>query len=310
MFKEKIMDKVKIESFISIIETGSITNAAEKLYISQSTLSDRLSSLEEELGTRLIQRGPGNKKIALTEKGIEFLDFSTRFLELNQEVDDWKENRERGQLRISAPQSVNSYLFYDFYKEYLEATQHHLDISSHWNRTIHNMVYSFNTDIGVVSRPYQSNQVNTEKLIEEPLKVIYDNRYADYGDLKELEKRNQIHIGWGPTYEEWYNQHWDINESPKVSLDSPELLIRYLETPSAWAIVPLCVYNKLVDENKYIEEVEKDLPVKRILYVIYQKGVSDARNQIIEEFISNLYRYILDMETQDLCKVLMEKPVS
>ena len=304
------MDKDKIESFISIVETGSITNAAEKLYISQSTLSDRLSSLEKELDTRLIQRGPGNKKLKLTEKGIEFLDFSARYLELNQEIDDWKENRERGQLRISAPQSVNSYLFDDFYKNYLERTQNHLDISSHWNRTVHNMVYSFNTDIGIVSRPYQSNQVITKELIEEPLKVIYDTRYADYSQLKKAEKKNQIYIGWGPTYEEWYNKHWNPNESPRVSLDSPELLMRYLETPEAWAIVPLCVYEQLVSENDYIKEIERELPIKRILYVSYQRGVSNARNKIIEEFISNLYHHIFDMENQGRCKVLMDKPGS
>src|SRR5699024_11477477 len=87
-----------------------------------------------------------------------------------------KQNRQRLQLKISAPQSVNAYLFRNFYKKYLEKDQHHLEISSHWNRTIYNMVYSSDTDIGIVSRPYQSKQVITEALIEEPLFVIYDKR--------------------------------------------------------------------------------------------------------------------------------------
>lgn len=302
------MDYNKIESFMSIVETGSITNAADKLYVSQSTLSDRLSSLEEELGTRLIQRGPGNKKLTLTEKGVEFLDFSARYLELNKEIEAWKENRERFQLKISAPQSVNSYLFRNFYKNFFESTQHHLNISSHWNRTVHNLVYSFNTDIGIVSRPYQSKQVITKSLLEEPLKVIYDSRYADYQDLKELKKRNQIYISWGPEYEEWYRKHWDPNESPKVSLDSPELLIHYLESDQAWAVVPLCIYNKLVSENNYIVELEKDLPIKRTLYMIYQRGVSDVRNRLIDEFILDLYDYVGAMEDEGLCRVLLEDP--
>jgi len=308
MFKELNMDQNKIESFISIVETGSITGAAEKLYISQSTLSDRLVALEEELETRLIHRGPGNKKLELTEKGVDFLDFAARYLELNKEIDDWKQNRQRLQLKISAPQSVNTYLFRDFYKVYLENEKHHLDISSHWNRTIYNMVYSFDTDIGIVSRPYQSKQIMTESLLEEPLFVIYDSRYANYTHLKQLEKKNQIYIGWGPAYEDWYNQHWDPNKLPKVTLDSPELLMSYLESKNTWAIVPLCMYKTLNCHNKYIKEVEHDLPLKRVLYMIYQKGVSDSRNQMIENYLQDLYHYILKMENNGSCKALMEKP--
>ena len=42
--------------------------------------------------------------------------------------------------------------------------------------------------------------------------------------------------------------------------------------------------------------------------MIYQKGVSDARNQIIETFIQDLYYYVLNMEAEGLCKVLMKEP--
>lgn len=307
MFKEVIMDYNKIESFISVVETGSITNAAEKLFISQSTLSDRLAALEEELNTRLILRGPGNKKIELTEKGVEFLDFAARYLELNKEIEDWKRDEQRTNLKISAPQSINTHLFKNFYKKYLNNAQHHLNISSHWNRTIYNRVYSFETDIGIVSRPYQSKQIIMERLIEEPLMVIYDERFAKYDSLKQLEKKNQIYIGWGPTYEEWYNGHWDPKEAPRVSLDSPELLESYLESTDAWAIVPLCIFNQIVKNNKFVREVEENLPIKRILYLIYQKGVSEIRNKMIEEFIKDLYQYVLKMEVDGLCKVIMKK---
>lgn len=302
------MDHNKIESFVSIVETGSITSAAEKLYISQSTLSDRLVALEEELGTRLILRGPGNKKLELTEKGVDFLDFAARYLELNQEIEDWKLDRQRSHLKVSAPQSVNAYLFRDFYKGYLDKDLYHFDISSHWNRTIYNMVYSFDADVGIVSRPYQSKQVTTEALIEEPLMVIYDTRFSDYSKIQQLEKKDEIYIGWGPAYEDWYNQHWEPNDASKITIDVPELLIDYLEADGAWAIVPLCVYNQLTKKNYYIKQVEKDLPIKRILYLIYQKGASNFRNQNIEQFILDLYTHIQEMEKQGLCTVLMEKP--
>ena len=302
------MDFNKIESFISIVETGSITHAAEKLYISQSTLSDRLAALEEELGTQLILRGPGNRKLELTAKGVEFLDFATRYIDLNNEIEEWKRDEQRSHLKIGAPQSINTHLFKNFYKQYLNSKQHHLDISSHWNRTIYNRVFSFETDIGIVSRPYQSKQLITERLIEEPLILIYDERYAAYSDIKQLEKRNQVYIGWGPAYEEWYNSQWASEDTPLVTLDSPELLEAYLNTEQAWAIVPLCIYNEIIHTNPFIKEIEITQPIKRILYIIYQKGSSEARNQMIEAFIADLYEYVLEMEKNGQYKVLMTQP--
>lgn len=306
MIKEDYMDYNKIESFVSIVETGSITKAAEKLFISQSTLSDRLVALERELDAQLIVRGPGNKQLELTKKGVDFLDFAARYLELSKEIEDWKSDEQRTYLKISAPQSVNSHLFKAFYKSYLQSDHLHFDISSHWNRTIYNRVLSFETDIGIVSRPYQSKRIAIEHLIEEPLLLIFDKRYAKYSKVSQLEKKNLIYIGWGPAYEGWYNSHWDPNEAPKISLDSPELLESYLQSNQAWTIVPLCIYNKIIAENKYIITMDTDVPIKRILYLIYQKGVSDTRNQLIEEFIEDLYQYTLNMETKGLCSVLMD----
>lgn len=300
------MDFNKIEAFINIVENGSITNAAEKLFISQSTLSDRLNSLETDLGTRLIRRGPGIKKLELTEKGVVFLDFAARYLELNNEIEEWKRNEQRLHIKIGAPQSINTHLFKHFYKKYISDGQFHLDISSHWNRTIYNRVSSFELDIGIVSRPYQSKQIVTERLLEEPLKVIYNNQYADYSEITMLEKQNQVYIGWGPAYEEWYNNQWDSKDAPLVTLDSPELLSEYLQTKNAWAIVPLCIFNEIINNNPNIVEIKTEQPIKRILYIIYQKGISENRNIIIEDFIKNLYMYVLEMENLNLCKVLMQ----
>ena len=48
----------EIKTFLEIVKYSSISKAAEKLYLTQSTVSHRLSVLEEELGVkRIIQIG-------------------------------------------------------------------------------------------------------------------------------------------------------------------------------------------------------------------------------------------------------------
>lgn len=48
-----------LHTFLVIVQEGSITRAAERLYLRQPTVSNALKRLEEQLGRRLIDRGPG-----------------------------------------------------------------------------------------------------------------------------------------------------------------------------------------------------------------------------------------------------------
>ena len=45
-----------MEAFLSILRNGSITAAADALFITQPALSRKLKSLEQELGVRLFER--------------------------------------------------------------------------------------------------------------------------------------------------------------------------------------------------------------------------------------------------------------
>ena len=294
------MNVNQINAFLSIVETNSLTKAAEKLYVSQSTLSVRMSSLEVELGIRLIQRRSGNKHLSLTEKGIAFLDYAARYVELEKEIGDWKQEKVLPQVKIGAPQSVNTYLFRDFYRQYLEAT-YHLHVSAHWNRTIYTMINAFHLDIGIVSRPYQSKQVTTVPLLDEPLLIVYDDRFAQYEDMAELNRGDQIYIGWGPAYKEWYHRHWDTTIPARMTLDSPELLMDYLTAPHTWAIVPLCVYQDIAEKNNHIQTLPTKSAVCRRLYVIYQFGQGEARNQKIRNFIEKLTTYTHELAAKNLC---------
>ena len=44
------MNQAEVDAFLAIVESGSLTRAAQKLYLTQSTLSSRLDCLEKELG--------------------------------------------------------------------------------------------------------------------------------------------------------------------------------------------------------------------------------------------------------------------
>jgi DNA-binding transcriptional LysR family regulator len=61
-----------VHAFIVVAEAGSISEAARRLGLSKSLISDRLTDLEQRLGARLIHRTSRN--LALTEDGLLFLE--------------------------------------------------------------------------------------------------------------------------------------------------------------------------------------------------------------------------------------------
>lgn len=61
------MDIKDLKYFIAVADNGSITKAAEQLYVTQPNLSRQLQKLEREAGKKLFERGA--RQITLTEAG-------------------------------------------------------------------------------------------------------------------------------------------------------------------------------------------------------------------------------------------------
>jgi DNA-binding transcriptional LysR family regulator len=72
-----------MRTFASVAELGSFTAASKKLGMSVSVVTRMVAQLEDELGTRLINRT--TRKLSLTDYGEEFFERSTRIL---AEVDE------------------------------------------------------------------------------------------------------------------------------------------------------------------------------------------------------------------------------
>ena len=95
-----------IAAFVAVADAGSISEAARRLGLSKSVVSERLVELERSLGARLLQRT--TRKVSATEDGLAFLERARRIV--RETVDAAADLAERrgalvGPLRISAPVS-------------------------------------------------------------------------------------------------------------------------------------------------------------------------------------------------------------
>lgn len=79
------MTFLQIEYFIEIVNCGSFTMAAEKLFITHQSLSVQIKALEKELGFSLFNRH-NRRSLALTESGEVLYEAWTDMLKINKEA--------------------------------------------------------------------------------------------------------------------------------------------------------------------------------------------------------------------------------
>src|SRR5438034_9330161 len=75
---------VQVEGFLEVARRGSVSRAAEALFITQPTLTARLQGLERELGTPLFLRTPHGMR--LTDAGRAWIPFAERALRALVEI--------------------------------------------------------------------------------------------------------------------------------------------------------------------------------------------------------------------------------
>ncbi|PWU12796.1 MAG: LysR family transcriptional regulator [Bdellovibrio sp.] len=80
-----MLNLYQLQSFVTVIAEGSMTGAADKLYLTQPAISQQIRNLEDELGVELLVRGV--RQIKPTLQGEILFDYAKRVLQLAQQAE-------------------------------------------------------------------------------------------------------------------------------------------------------------------------------------------------------------------------------
>ena len=101
------VDLYQIRYFLAIAETGNFTKAAERLFVSQPSLSAGIRKLEKELGVTLFERG--GRKVLLTTAGHFFLDKARNILtEYQDALHQLRGFKDRPTLKLGTLHTIRS----------------------------------------------------------------------------------------------------------------------------------------------------------------------------------------------------------
>jgi LysR family nitrogen assimilation transcriptional regulator len=106
------MELRQLRYFLAIVDNGSLSKAAARLYVAQSALSHQIAKLEGELGTTLLYRS--SKGVRITESGLAFYEHAQNILQqvVNSRsvVAQHAADTPVGTVTLGMPQSVSAVL--------------------------------------------------------------------------------------------------------------------------------------------------------------------------------------------------------
>jgi LysR family carnitine catabolism transcriptional activator len=151
----------QLHAFIAVAETGHFTRAAERLNLSQSSLSASVQRLEALLGVRLFERHTRGCK--LSEAGQALLDSAHRMVQEWSRIEtgaaDFRKFG-RGRLSVAAPTVQCALLLPPLLRDFqTEHPQVRVELHDVAEQEVHELVRTGVADLGVISQTAMRNEL-------------------------------------------------------------------------------------------------------------------------------------------------------
>lgn len=183
------MNTCILESFLTVVKHKSFTQAAEVLNVTQPTISNHISTLEEIYGIQLFRRV--GKSVVLTSAGRAFVAVAERLLEAHEEsvkeMAVFKDTEPFLRIGLTA-QSITYKLSGVLQKLYREFPEMHIRIDTHYRmEELVNAIKNKDVDFGFINIDSQPLYMNRMRLWEEKVYfVVSPKLYALHNESKNI----------------------------------------------------------------------------------------------------------------------------
>ena len=292
------MNNTDMETFWAVLEHGTLTAAAEALFITQPTLTNRIQALEAEVGAQLFHRGKGIRHAELTEAGQRFLPLAYRWQTLLEETKGVAETATREYLRIGAVFSTNQYILPAAYRRFLHRK---LPVAL-WVQTLPGTGYDGAQPVArrelemalMDGDSFYHPQLEMTPLCSEETVVACspDSPYGDVISPKELDPGNEIVVSWRKAVQDWRDHWFGLTAMPLLYADSMQAVNTFLGSEMMWAIVPVAAARTLEKEGRARICRLTDPPPDRVSYLMTRRGedLSDAAQLLLEDIRTEIQR--------------------
>lgn len=147
------MKLLQMKYFQTVCRYGSITKAAEELFVSQPTISFCIKELESEFGVRLFHRR--HNRLQLTVEGSYFLDKVNYILQSVDALAVQMKNmgNNRNHVKIAVPAMISTFLFPQIFNAYSKTyPEVELEMLETGSLQVRKLVDASSVDLGITIR--------------------------------------------------------------------------------------------------------------------------------------------------------------
>lgn len=213
------MDVELARTFLDIVRTGSFMAAAERLHLTQTTVTARIQNLEEQLDCKLFVRNRAGAK--LTDDGERFMGYASQL------VQTWDAARRHfplpagfnqllafgGEVSLSTPLMLN---WACRLKEDIPTHAAHIEVSD--GRILQEKLERGVLDAALVYRPEYWPGMQVEQIMEEKLIQI--------ASVEQPEP--YIYVDWGPSFRKQHDLALPEHANPALSFNLGPLALQYI----------------------------------------------------------------------------------
>lgn len=295
------MDFKQVEAFVFVAKYKSFSRAAEKLLLSQPTVSTHINTLEDNLGVKLFDRL--SKEVVLTEAGQLFFPYAVDMMDLRERShESIKEflNEISGNLRIGTSTIIAEYILPEVIKNFKETyAKTYFNFTVNNSQTIIQRIADGILDLAIVTRKIPKKDLEYKLFMKDRIVLaIYpghplykrDNVFVEE-ILKEDFIIREIGSGTRAAVENSLKQKgYDFDSlNSSASFATTHAVIQAVKSGLGIAFAS----ETAVDNKSSASEVKSvpitDLVVEKNIYIVYNKRKSTKK--LLKQFLGTLMAY-------------------
>jgi len=278
----------QLRLFVDLVRDQSFTKVAERNFITQPAVSLSIQKLEEELGTKLLERT--TRKVLVTEEGRILYTYARDILEKALEVKfilQERQDKMLGSIRLATVHSVGLYelpaSLKEFIRRYPEVNIH---VEYKLSDQVYHSVMDGDVDLGLVAYPEPRASVTTLAFFEDELVLICNTEHPlarrERIVLRDLDGCRfvafEAEIPTRKAIDALLQQH-DVRLDIRMQCDNIEILKKMVEVGLGVSLVPLLSVREEARSGELCVHRISDHVVRRPLAIIHRKGKTLSRPQ-------------------------------
>jgi hypothetical protein len=281
-----------LKVFCDLAETESFTRAAQINNVTQSAVSQQISSMERLFKSLLIERS--KKKFRLTREGQVLYDYSKQIIQtydcLHSRIQEIKDIIS-GTIRLSTIYSIGLHELPPYIKRFLkDYPTVNVHVEYRRSNQVYEEVLGNVVDLGLVAYPQREAKLEVVPLRKDPLVLICHPQHplAKFKSVKLKALSGQKFVSFEPdiptrkALDKILKEH-NVTVQTAMEFDNIETVKRAVEIDAGIAIVPLGTIAQEISKQTLTSVPLENVDLFRPIAAIYKKNkvLSPAMKQFI-----------------------------